>query len=105
MQLKNTKVYRGGATARNLIFETNSVEYRHFEKDNIEFIFNIDSKGGGQTTVMVKVSIDDLYEIVRYTLHKDRLFFIENLEKFEETMMEIHKNMFGKISEDNDIEF
>jgi hypothetical protein len=59
--LKNTKTYRGGVTAPQLTLETRQCSFSTNIKDNaLDIRFNIASKGGGTTSVLVRIGLEDL---------------------------------------------
>lgn len=64
-RLKNAKIFRGGATASYLTLETSNC---YFEANSIEgsldLRFNLASKGGGTTSVLLKIGKDDFTEIL-----------------------------------------
>ena len=63
--LKNTKIYRGGVTAPYITFETSSCTFHANTKEGgLDFRFNLASKGGGTTSVLLRVGTADLPEIL-----------------------------------------
>jgi hypothetical protein len=62
--LQHSRVFRGGVTARLLDYETSDI--RVFNKgDRLEVEFFIDSKGGGQTNLLVEISEKDFPILVK----------------------------------------
>jgi hypothetical protein len=60
-EMKNTKIYRGGVTAPHLTIETRECSFQHNIKDKaLDIRFNLASKGGGTTAVLMRLGIDDL---------------------------------------------
>ena len=63
--LKSTKVYRGGITAPYLNFETKTCSFSTNAKDKtLDFRFDIASKGGGTTSILLQIGLDDLPEVL-----------------------------------------
>ena len=63
--LKNAKVYRGGVTAPHLSHETSKCSFRINQSNGtIEFRFNLASKGGGTTSVLLRVGVEDVPEML-----------------------------------------
>ena len=65
-QLKHSKVYRGGATAPSLSFETSqcsaSVDLRD---QTLDIRFNLASKGGGTTCVLLQIGKGDFQAVLQ----------------------------------------
>lgn len=65
-QLKNSKVYRGGVTAPSLSHETSkcsaSVDVRG---ETLDIRFNIASKGGGTTQVLLRIGKSDFQTVIQ----------------------------------------
>ncbi|MEM6393990.1 MAG: hypothetical protein AAF797_14575 [Planctomycetota bacterium] len=70
-KLEDTKIYRGGATAPDMSFETSECEisffhpYRKQGNSQLMFRFSMASKGGGTTVVDMHVGSKDLSEIIQ----------------------------------------
>lgn len=59
-QLKNSKVYRGGVTAPNINFETSTVSASvNLRDESLDIRFNLASKGGGTTRVVLEIGKGD----------------------------------------------
>jgi hypothetical protein len=64
--LNNVKIYRGGLTAHHLSLETEKCSFYVNQRDNsIEFRFNLASKGGGTTVVLLRVGMGDLPDMLQ----------------------------------------
>ncbi len=64
--LEHAKIYRGGITAQYINLETTSCSYRIDQREkSIAFSFNIASKGGGTTRVVLHVGKDDWAELFK----------------------------------------
>jgi hypothetical protein len=65
-QLKHSEIYRGGLTAASRSFETNkcfaSVDQ---SKGTLDIQFQLASKGGGTTCVLLKIGKEDFQTILR----------------------------------------
>lgn len=60
-ELKNTKIYRGGVTAPNLTLETRTCSFHaNVKEKSVDIKFNLASKGGGTTEVLLQIGLDDL---------------------------------------------
>ncbi len=69
--LKHSTVYRGGITASRLSSETSKVcIHVNTQERSIEFRFNIDSKGGGVTSILLSVGFADLGYILNSAAEK-----------------------------------
>ena len=63
--LKHTKVYRGGATSPNLAFETKDASFHANASDrSLDLRFQLASKGGGSTSVLLQIGADDFQAIL-----------------------------------------
>jgi len=78
-ELKNTRVYRGGQTARNMNFETGEVSLH--APSLIYFKFTMDSKGGGKTEVRVEIEPDDFPALVAAMMKADRECSMQTMAK------------------------
>lgn len=59
--LKHTKIYRGGLTSPYQSMETRECSFHANTGENaLDIRFNLASKGGGTTSVLVQVGLDDL---------------------------------------------
>ena len=64
-QLSCTEIYRGGITSSYLSLETRKCSYVYNDRlDRAELRFHIASKGGGTTSVLVRLGYDDLRDMV-----------------------------------------
>jgi hypothetical protein len=59
MKLEHTKIYRGGVTAPRITLETNECSCNISERA-LDFRFQLASKGGGTTEVLLRIGLDDL---------------------------------------------
>ena len=65
-QLKHTKIYRGGMTAPSLSFETGECSASADKRfDSLDLRFNLKSKGGGTTCVLLRIGKDDLHLVLQ----------------------------------------
>lgn len=65
-QLKNSKVYRGGVTAPNTTLETRTVSVSVSLRDeSLDIRFNLASKGGGTTRVVLEIGKGDFQAILQ----------------------------------------
>ena len=63
--LSHTKIYRGGVTAPHLSLETRRCHLRANKKDNcIDIRFELASKGGGTTQVLIQIGAEDFETII-----------------------------------------
>lgn len=59
--LEHTKIYRGGVTAPRLTIETYKCSFdTDISARALEFKFDLASKGGGTTSVLFRIGLDDL---------------------------------------------
>jgi hypothetical protein len=64
-KLKHTKVYRGGVSAQSLNYETSDATFNTtLSQKAIDFRFNLASKGGGTTSVLLRIGVDDLSSVL-----------------------------------------
>ena len=64
-KLKHTKVYRGGVSAQYLNIETSDATFNiNLSKKAVDFRFNLASKGGGTTSVLLRIGIEDLSTVL-----------------------------------------
>jgi hypothetical protein len=64
-KLKHTKVYRGGVSAQHLNIETIHATFNiNVSRKAIDFRFNLASKGGGTTSVLLRIGIEDLSTVL-----------------------------------------
>jgi hypothetical protein len=64
-KLKHTKVYRGGVSAQYLNIETSDATFNiNLSQKAIDFRFNLASKGGGTTSVLLRIGIEDLSTVL-----------------------------------------
>ena len=64
-KLKHSKVYRGGITANYTSLETTESSFNPNIKDRaLDLRFNLASKGGGTTSVLFQLGVDDLPAIL-----------------------------------------
>jgi hypothetical protein len=60
-KLEHTKIYRGGVTASYLTTETSECSFNtNISKRALDFRFQLASKGGGTTDVLLRIGLDDL---------------------------------------------
>jgi hypothetical protein len=65
-QLKHTKVYRGGATAPSLSFETSQCSGSAVVKtESLELRFEIASKGGGTMRILLRIGKGDFQTLLQ----------------------------------------
>lgn len=66
VKLDDATVYRGGVTAKTLDYETKdcSFEYNRYRK-TVEFRFRIASKGGGDTSILLRIGEKDIPKILQ----------------------------------------
>ena len=63
--LKHTEVYRGGMTAQHLTIETSECSFHANASGRaMDLSFKLASKGGGTTSVLLRIGIDDLPQIL-----------------------------------------
>lgn len=59
-QLKNTKIYRGGKTANSLNLESQQCSFHaNPKRQSLDLRFELKSKGGGITEVLIQIGKDD----------------------------------------------
>lgn len=64
-KLKNTKVYRSGSTVNHWNFEHKNCKFSvDPHSNNLNLIFTIASKGGGNTDVKVSIGKEDIPHIM-----------------------------------------
>ncbi len=64
IQLKDTMIYRGGATAQKWYSTHKDCEFKISPKKNsLQFFFSIPSKGGGTTDIKLEVDPRDIATI------------------------------------------
>ena len=64
-ELQHTKVYRGGVTAPYLTIETRECTFHANTKSSaLDVRFNIASKGGGTTSILLQIGLADLPAIL-----------------------------------------
>jgi hypothetical protein len=64
-KLKHTKVYRGGLSAQYLNIETSDATFNiNLSQKAIDLRFNLASKGGGTTSVLLRIGIEDLSTVL-----------------------------------------
>lgn len=60
-RLEHTEIYRGGITAPRITFETRRCSFKtNVSERTLDFRFNLASKGGGTTSVLLQIGLDDL---------------------------------------------
>jgi hypothetical protein len=60
-KLEHTKIYRGGVTAPYLTIETSECSFNpNISERALDFRFSLASKGGGTTSVLLRIGLDDL---------------------------------------------
>lgn len=65
-KLEHSKVYRGSVTASGLDFETNKCSASVDQEDGtLDIRFNLASKGGGTTSVLLQIGKEDFQVILR----------------------------------------
>ncbi len=65
-QLKYSKVFRGGATAQSLSFETRRCSAKaNIESKTLDINFELASKGGGITRVLLRINKKDFLPIMQ----------------------------------------
>jgi hypothetical protein len=65
-QLKHSKVYRGGATAPSLSFETSQCSASvGMKTESLELRFAIASKGGGTTEILLRIGKGDFQVLLQ----------------------------------------
>lgn len=70
-ELKHTKIYRGGVTSPHLNLETQKCSFRANQNNNaLDLRFQIASKGGGTTSVLLRIGMDDLPTILEAIAEK-----------------------------------
>ena len=68
-KLGHAKVMRSGVTARTWNYETNTARYEA-DEDSVSFSFDIASKGGGRTDILLTVGVEDLPAILEDLAHQ-----------------------------------
>ena len=64
-KLEHTKVYRGGITAPHLTIETSECSFHtNVAQRALDLRFKLASKGGGTTSVLLRISLDDLPQVL-----------------------------------------
>ena len=64
-ELENTKIYRGGVTAPYITLETKRCSFHANTKNNaLDLRFKLASKGGGTTSVLLQIGLEDLPAIL-----------------------------------------
>jgi hypothetical protein len=64
-KLKHAKVYRGGLSAQYLNIETSDATFNiNLSQKAIDLRFNLASKGGGTTSVLLRIGIEDLSTVL-----------------------------------------
>ena len=64
-KLTHSKVYRGGITANYISLETSNASFNTNIKDrSLDLRFNVASKGGGTTSVLFQLGVDELAEVL-----------------------------------------
>jgi hypothetical protein len=59
-KLEHAKIYRGGITAPYLNTETSKCSFEaNIKNRTLDFRFELGSKGGGTTSVLLQVGLDD----------------------------------------------
>lgn len=71
IQLKSSNVQRSGVTARHWNHESSSVSAFTGDGSAVRFRFNMDSKGGGKTDVLLTIGHADLGQILRKLAAED----------------------------------
>lgn len=65
-QLKSSKIYRGGVTAPNINFETSTVSASvNLRDESLDIRFNLASKGGGTTQVVLEIGKGDFHILLQ----------------------------------------
>lgn len=65
-QLKHSKIYRGGATAPSLSFETSQCSASvGIKTESLELRFDIASKGGGTTRILLRIGKGDFQVLLQ----------------------------------------
>jgi hypothetical protein len=60
-KLEHTKIYRGGVTASSITLETRQCSFKTNTSERaLDFRFDLASKGGGTTSVLLQIGLDDL---------------------------------------------
>lgn len=103
--LKQTSVYRGGATARKMSLETKDCFARvNKTRRTIELDFSIASKGGGTTRLSVQIGHDDIRRMLKDLANKNP----DSVEIFAECTAIASKRNLALIAEarslDSDLE-
>ena len=63
--LSDARIYRGGVTAPGLTYETHKCSFRSNTGDNsLDLSFNLKSKGGGTTRVLLQIGLHDMPRIL-----------------------------------------
>jgi len=70
--LSYTSIFRGGAKASTIYKEDQKCSIKaNNDKKSLDLYFKIDSKGGGQTQLMVRISMNDLSKILHRAMEID----------------------------------
>src|SRR4051812_3493554 len=73
VKLEDTRVFRGGRTAREMKLETESVELDGWNEDGaLRLRFRMKSKGGGITRVTIKVGPKDFAKLLDAMIRANR---------------------------------
>lgn len=69
--LKHTDIYRAGVSARSLNLETRKCSFHeNTAKNALDLRFNLASKGGGTTSVLLRIGMNDLSAILEAIANK-----------------------------------
>ncbi|WP_200156988.1 hypothetical protein [Allochromatium vinosum] len=69
--LSSTKIYRGGKTANHLNFESKKCSFHVNPKDkSLDLRFELKSKGGGTTEVLLEIGEDDFPALLKAIAQK-----------------------------------
>jgi hypothetical protein len=91
-----SKVYRGGATAQYLNVETSEITFHvNLNTKSVDFRFKLASKGGGTTSVLLQVDIDDLSRVLEYVAGS----FPDQVDVFSECATIANKKIREKMQE------
>ena len=77
--LSAAKVYRGGITANYVKFETEACRFA-VRDEKLNFSFNIASKGGGTTSVLLEIGEEDIPAILEMLLLRMPNFEVQMLD-------------------------
>jgi hypothetical protein len=95
-ELVNSKIYRGGVTARSYSYETNRASYTvSIATNSIDFRFKLASKGGGTTEVLFQFSVSDLMPM----LSQIASMFPENVDVLSECASIANKKNLQSLQE------